>query len=149
LSRQEATTSAVIGFAEKLEGDFSDFYTVLARKYIENKEQFLSFAEDSKKNKIFIIRTYRETISDALEACFCFEGLNLEDFAITKTIGKDVSRSAALRLAIGNEERAIQFYTTVANLSTGLLATITMAFKRIAEKRKNRELTMRTLVIRA
>jgi rubrerythrin len=149
LSSQRVTTSTVIDFAERLEEGSSDFYTALAQKCVDNEEQILSFAEESKKNKILILRTYRETITDALEACFCFKGLNLEDFEIVKTLGKDVSCSAALKLAIDNEQRAVQFYSTIADLSKGLLATIPMAFKRVAEKRKNRQLTLRTLVTKA
>jgi rubrerythrin len=149
LSPQEATTSIVIDFAERLEEGSSDFYAALAGKCVENKEQFLSFAEESKKNKILILRTYQETITDALEACFCFKGLNLQDFVITKTLGKDVSCSAALKLAIDNEERAVQFYSTIAILSKGLLATIPMAFKRVAEKRKNRQLTLKSLTTKS
>ena len=146
---QEATASTVIDFAERLEESSSNFYRALAQKCIENEEHFLSFAEESKKNKILILRTYQETITDALEACFCFKGLNLQDFVIPKTLGKDVSCSAALKLAIDNEERAVQFYSTIAILSKGLLATMPMAFKRVAEKRRNRQLTLKTLTTKS
>jgi rubrerythrin len=145
LSPQEATASTVIDFAGKLEEDSSRFYEKLAAKFAENKEQFLFFVEESKKNKILILRTYQETITDALEACFCFKGLNLEDYVVSTTLGRDMSLSAALKLAIDNEQRAVQFYFTIANLSKGLLATIPMALKRVAERRKNRELTLRML----
>jgi rubrerythrin len=145
LSPQEATASTVIDFAGKLEEDSSRFYEELAAKFAENKEQFLSFAEESQKNKILILRTYQETITDALEACFCFKGLNLEEYVVSTTLGRDMSFSEALKLAIDNEQRTIQFYSTIANLSKGLLATIPMAFKRVAERRKNRELILRML----
>jgi rubrerythrin len=149
LSTQEATASTVIDFAVKLEEDSSRFYEMLAAEFADNKEQFLSIAEESKKNKILILRTYRETITDALEACFCFRGLNLEDHVVSTTLGRDMSFSAALELAIDNEQRAVQFYSIIANLSEGLLATISVAFKRVAERRKNRELTLRMLAKKA
>lgn len=145
MSPQEATSSTVIDFAGRLEEDSSRFYEKFAEKFAENEEQFFSFAEESKKNKILIQRTYQETITDALEACFCFKGLNLENFVVSATLGSDMSFSAALKLAIDNEQRTVQFYSTIANLSKGLLGTIPMAFKKVAERRKNRELTLRAL----
>jgi rubrerythrin len=148
LSPQEATASTVIDFAGKLEEDSSIFYEMLAAKFVENKEQFLSFAEESKKNKILILRTYQETITDALEACFCFKGLNLEDYVVSTTLGRHMSCSAALKLAIDNEQRAVQFYSTIANLSKGLLGTIPMAFRKVAERRKSREMKLRMLANR-
>lgn len=149
MSPQEATASTVIDFAGRLEEESSNFYEELAAKFAENKEEFLSFAEESKKDKILILRTYQETITDALEACFCFKGLNLEDYVISTTLRKDTSCSVALKLAIDNEQKAVQFYSTIASLSKGLLATIPMAFKRVAEKRKNRQLTLRMLATKA
>jgi hypothetical protein len=49
------TASAIISFAEKLEDDSSKFYKQLTEKYVENKELFLSFAEESRKNKVLVI----------------------------------------------------------------------------------------------
>ena len=149
MSPQEVTASAVISFAGKLEEDSSKFYETLAAKFAGNKEQFLSFAEESKKNKILILRTYQETITDALEACYCFKGLNLEDFVVSTTPERDMSFSEALKSAIDNEHTAVQFYSAIATLSRGLLATIPMAFKKVAEKRRNRELTLRMLAKQA
>ena len=149
MSPQEVTASAVISFAGKLEEDSSKFYETLAAKFAGNKEQFLSFAEESRKSKILILRTYQETITDALEAGFCFKVLNLENYMISTTLGKAMSFSAALKLAIDTEQKAFQFYSTITDISKGLLATITMAFKRVAERRKNRELTLRMLAKRA
>ena len=148
MSPQGATSSAVITFAEKLEDDCASFYEKLAAKFAENREQFLSFAEECKKNKTLIVRTYQETISDALEACFCFKSLNLEDYMVSTAFGKDTSYSATLKLAIDNEKKAVQFYCTIARLSKGLLATIPMAFKIVAERRKKRELTLKMLAER-
>jgi rubrerythrin len=146
LSPQGATASTVIDFAGKLEETSSSFYEKLAEKFAENKEQFLSFAEESKKNKVLIIRTYQETITDALEACFCFKDLNLGDYKIPAALEKNPSYSDALKLAIKDEQIAVQFYSKIAELARGLLATIPMVFVKVAERRRNREFALKSLL---
>ena len=140
------TASAIISFAEKLEDDSSRFYEKLAQKYPEGKEQFLSFTNESKKNKVLVIRTYQETITDALEACFSFKGLNLSDYTVETTLTEDTSYSDALKMAITLEEKASKFYLDVAERSKSLLATIPRAFRKVAERRSNRKLKLKSLL---
>jgi rubrerythrin len=139
-----ATTSAVISFAEKLEDSSSSFYEELAQKFAENKETFSSFAQESKKNKLLVTRTYRETITDAIEACYSFEGFTLSDYDVVPVIGK--TRIECLKNAIELEDKAIGFYADAAERSKSLLATIPMAFRRVAQTRKNRKLALEALV---
>jgi rubrerythrin len=141
-----STTSTVMDFAAKLEESSSSFYEKLSSKFTGDKERFLSFAEESKKNRIDITRTYQETITDALEACFCFNDLNLGDYEILLTLGNITTYQDALKQAMKSERTTVEFYSKVAELSEGLLATIPMVFKRIAKKRKNRELILGSLV---
>jgi rubrerythrin len=148
LSSQEVTCSTIIDFAEKLEDYSSSFYEKLAARFPENEEQFLSFVEESERNKILIRRTYEETITDALEACFCFKGVNLGDYAILVALQEDLNCFAALKLAIDNEQKAVRFYSSISDLSKGLLGTIPMAFRKVAERRKSREMKLRVLANR-
>jgi len=135
MEEPNVTAAAIVNFAEKLEDNSSKFYEKLAQKY--GKESFLSFAKESRKNKILITRTYQETISDALEACF-IKGLNLSDNTITTTLTEDMSFEDALKMAIELEEKAVKFYIDIAERTKSLLATVPMAFRRIAENRKSR-----------
>ena len=143
-----ATASAIINLAEKFEDNASNFYQKLAQKFEKNKATFLSFAEESKKNKVLVVRTYRETITDALEACFSFEGLNPNDYIAKASLGEDTSFSEALRMAIELEDKASKFYIKVADLSKNLLATIPSAFRKVAERRNSRKQALKSLLDR-
>lgn len=132
------TTSTVLGFAERLEEDSTRFYEELSEIFSEDKAFFLSFVREGKRNRILISRTYQETISDALEACFSFSNLNLNDFTVNTRVPLNLSRRVAMKIAMELEEKATKFYLTVADGSS-LLATISIAFKKVAEIRKNRE----------
>jgi len=139
------TASAIISFAEKLEDDSSRLYEELANKYVEGKETFLSFVNESRKNKVQLIRTYQETITDALEACF-IKGLNLIDYLAETTLTEGMSYSDALKMAIELEEKASKFYSDVAERSRSLLATISRVFRKVAERRNNRKLKLKSLL---
>jgi rubrerythrin len=145
MEESNVTASAIISFAEKLEEDSSKFYRQLAEKYIENKELFLSFVEESRKNKILVTRTYQETITDALEACF-IKGINLNDYIAEITLAEDAKYSTALKVAIELEEVAGKFYLDTAERSESLLATIPRVFREVAERRNNRKLKLKSLL---
>lgn len=140
------TASAIISFAERLEDDSSKFYEELADKFVEGKETFLAFAKKSKKNKVLVIRTYQETITDALEACFSFEGLNLSDYLAETTLTEGMSYSDSIKMAIELEAKASKFYSDVTERSKSLLATISRAFRKVAERRNNRKLKLKSLL---
>jgi len=145
MEEPNVTCAAIISFAEKFEDNSSDFYEKLAERYAKGKEKFLSFSKESKKNKILITRTYQETISDALEACF-IKGLNLSDITITTSLAEDMSFLDALKMAIELEDKAAKFYIDVAERTKSLLATIPMAFRRVAKNRKNRKHELNSLL---
>ena len=146
MGEPNVTASAIITFAEKLEDATSEFYRKMAGRYTDNKEKFLGFAKESEKNKVQVIRTYQETISDALEACFSFEGLNLSDYVVETKLTEDMSYIDALKTAIELEEKASRFYSNVAELSKSLLATIPRILRKVAQKRNSRKLTLRSLL---
>jgi len=95
-----------------------------------------------------IIRTYQETITDALEACFSFEGLNLSDYQAETTLTEGMSYEDALKMAINLEEKTAKFYSDVAEQSGSLLATIPRIFRKVAEKRKKRECELKSLLMK-
>lgn len=140
------TASAIISFAEMIEDRASTFYEELAERFAESKETFLTLAQAGRKNKTLVTRTYQETITDALEACFSFEGLNLEDYEAKATLAEETGYSEALEIAITLEEHACKFYLDVAERSESLLATIPMAFRRVAKKRGKRKLKLQSLL---
>ncbi|MBN1814897.1 MAG: hypothetical protein JXA14_23865 [Anaerolineae bacterium] len=143
------TASAIMSFAEKLEDDSAVFYAMLAARFDEGKEAFLGFAEESKKNKTHLIRTYQETISDALEATFSFEGLELDDFDFETGLAKDTGFKEALEVALEIEEEASRLYTQIAEQAQSLLATIPRAFSRVAKKRRARQEVLQSMLDRA
>lgn len=140
------TAAAIISFTKELEDKSSTFYDELAERWPEDKEPFQTFSKDGGKNKMWVVRTYQETISDALEANFCFEGLSLEQYDVETTLAEGASYAGALEAAITLEEKACAFYREVAERSESLLATIPMAFKRVAKKRGKRKAKLESLL---
>jgi len=141
---EQTTCSAIISFAEKLESNSSKFYEELAEKSEENKEIFLAFAKEGMKNKVLVTRTYQETITDALEACFI--QIDLSNYLAETPLNEDMSYLDALKMAIELEEKASKFYFDAAEQSKSLLATIPRAFRKVAEKRQNRKPKLKSLV---
>jgi hypothetical protein len=139
------TAAAIIRFAEDLEDQSDKFYEELGSQFAPHKDRFLGFARESKKNKVLIVRTYQETITDALEACFSFEGLSLEGYAVAGLSAKGHSLAEALKMASTFEEQAIRFYSEVAVCCRSLLGTIPRAFLRVAEGRKKRLAELHTI----
>ena len=139
------TASAVISFSQELESSSSRFYEELAQRFVECREAFLGFARDGNRNQLQITRTYQETITDALEASFSFQGLRLEDHLIELTIPVDMSLAKALGMAIDLEEKAVAFYEEVAERSRSLLATIPGAFRRVARRRRRRKAALEAM----
>ena len=141
---EEATCSAIITFADKLEDRSSKFYKDLSAKAAEEKEIFLAFAKESMKNKVLVTRTYQETITDALEACFI--QMNLSSYSAEATLTKDTNYIDGLKTAIKLEEEASRFYHDAAERSQSLLATIPRAFKKVAERRGSRKAKLESLL---
>lgn len=138
MEERKMTASAIISFTEQLENKSSEFYEKLAEMAKQDKEIFIAFAEEGRKNRNLIVRTYRETISDALEACFSFESLNPSKYVTETAITQETTYLHALKKALDLEKNASKFYTDLVECSKSLLATIPRAFKRVAETRKNR-----------
>jgi rubrerythrin len=140
------TTAAIISFSESLEDGSSAFYGELAERWPDQQDSFRAFALEGKKNKTLVVRTYQETISDALEASYCFEGLNLGQYETKIRPAETASLVECLEQAVTLEETAYAFYLDVAERSESLLATIPRAFKRVAKKRNKRKTHLEELL---
>lgn len=149
MGKSTLTASAIMSFAEKLEDDSSAFYEKMARRFDEGKEVFLGFAKDSNKNKTHLVRTYQETISDALEATFSFEGVKLDDYDFESALAQDSSFKEAIKMALDIEESVSKLYSQIAAQAQSLLATIPGAFSRVAKKRSARKELLQTMLNKA
>ncbi len=145
MTDRQITASAVISFSEGLEDSASAFYRALGAMFPAYEGVFLGFIDESEKNKVLLTRTYRETVSDALETGFAFEGLKLDPHLVAPALSGGTGLAGALQVAIDMEENAVAFYQEVAELSRSLLATIPRAFRRVARRRDGRRQVLRSI----
>jgi rubrerythrin len=133
---QVLTASAVMRIAEALEDDAAAFYEALAGRFEAGRTVFEGFAKESRRNKTDLRRTYQETISDALEATFSFEGL--APASVDPGAAETPDFDEAVRRAVEIEEAAAAFYRRAAEKAQNLLATLPRAFTRVAVRRAGR-----------
>jgi rubrerythrin len=143
LEGSSITASAVITFAENLEEQTSKFYEQLAKKY--PNQAFVSYTAESRKNGVFLVRTYRETITDALEACFSFEGIALPSIDI-KEIKQDTTCEEDIKSAIKLEEASASFYREILKCSESLMSTIARSFEKVAKNREKRKQELESIL---
>lgn len=136
MAEGELTASAIMCLAEGIEENSAAFYEQLASRFEKGREEFLGFAEESRKNKTFLVRTYQETVSDALETAFSCKGLDFA--AVDRAWPEGADFEEALEIAIRLEQRVSDLYFQIAEQSQLLLATIPRAFSRVAKKRQAR-----------
>ena len=134
------TTSAVISFAKELEENSIKYYENLFQKYTQDKETFLTFIKGIKKNIVLAQRVYQEVITDAIEGCFSFEGLDTDNYSFDIELPEDASYSNLLENAIKIEEKIQKYYLDSAEVSKSLMADIPRVFERIAKKRGKRKI---------
>ena len=141
------TTSEVISFTKKLEEDGAKLYEDLAQRYMEDRETWLSFAKENRRNVIQIERTYYSVITDAIEGCFAFN-INPGDYAFKPEFAEGASYSDALKKAVEMEETIIKFYSHAVEQSKSLMADVPRAFMMVAKKRGNRRQKLESLLNR-
>jgi len=132
------TTSAVISFAKELEENSIKYYEKLIQKFPQDSETFLAFIKENKKNVVSVQRVYQEVITDAIEGCFSFEGLDTDSYSFGIELPEDVSYADVLVRAIRIEEKIQKYYSDSAEMSKSLMADIPLVFERIAKKRDKR-----------
>jgi hypothetical protein len=142
---RQITTSAIISFSQRLQGDSARFYKELAEQFPEHQGAFEGYARRCERNGKQIMRTYQETITDALEAGFAFEGFTFSDYQIDVKLPEESDLEEAVRRALQVEDRAVGFYREVAERSRSLLATIPRAFERVARRRGRRIADLKAL----
>lgn len=140
------TASETISFAKKLENESAKFYENLAQRYTEGKEISLSSAKENRKYIVQVERAYYEVITDAIEGCFSFEGIDTDNYSIESELLEGTSYSDALRMAIALEEKIIKFYLDTAKVSKSLMADVPRAFEKVAKKRNERIPKLKSLL---
>ena len=138
------TASAVISFAKELEENSIKYYEKLIQKFPKDSEAFLSFIKENKKNIVLVQRVYYEVISDAIEGCFSFEGLDTDNYSFGIELPKDVNYLDVLVKATKIEEKIQKFYLDSAEVSKSLMADIPRTFERIAKKRDKRKIILKS-----
>ena len=139
MAPEVTTASGVISFAQDLEDHDAAVYRLWADRFPDEDDTFSSLAQECERVQTSVVRTYRETISDALEAGFSFEGLDLDQYRAATELAEDATSEEGLRAAVELQGRAADFYEDVAARSRSLLATIAMAFKSAAKRKRRSE----------
>lgn len=138
------TCSEAISLARKLEKDSAVFYKTLAERNADNRDLFISFAEENEKFIKQIERAYYGVISDALEGCFAFS-LNPDDYSLETAQAETATLAEAIQSALTMEEKIIDFYNIAAEQSKSLMADVPRAFKLVVKKRNKRQSALRSL----
>jgi rubrerythrin len=141
------TAGAFIRFHGELEDRIKEFYESLAviDKYSADRETFLTFSKENKRHKDMILRTYREVITDALEAAFPLKNLDEVDYEMNTKLTGDMSFREVIERAIEIEEKSYKYCRDAGESTSGLLADIPQAFKQIAQKKTKRKETLESL----
>jgi rubrerythrin len=142
------TAAAVIRFATEAEEQSAKFYDDRAKKNKEVKETFLSFARENKKNMALVKRAYYGVISDALEACFSFEGLTFDEYLFNTEFDEKAGLSEIIKMSLEMENKIQKFYQRAGELSESLLADVPIALKKVAENRNERKQKLESLLDR-
>ena len=129
---------------QETRNDSAGFYEELARRYTQDAETFISFANDNKKNIAQIERAYYGVITDAIEGGYAFN-IDPDDYAIEISVQDGASYNDILSQALEIEETIIRFYTDAAEQSKSLMADVPRNFTLIAKKRNNRIPALKSL----
>lgn len=140
------TASAVVSYAKELEDRSSKFYEEASSKFITGKDIFTSFVVENRKNKAFVERVYYGVISDALEGCFSFEGIETDDYSLDDVLTENTDYKTVLLMATSMEEQIMAFYVAASRAAQSLMADIPKAFEKIARKRVERIVRLKPLI---
>jgi hypothetical protein len=127
-----------MSFAERLEDRSALLYERLSEQFPAHADLFKSFARENTMNKVLLTRTYQETVTDALETGFSFEGLNLNDAIPGDVWTEHQELSEAVNNALVLERASVAFYANIAERARTLLSTIYTAFNKVERARRNR-----------
>jgi hypothetical protein len=124
----------------RLRGSLSD-----RRGKVSSKGKFLSPARENQKFEKMVQQKSFGVIIDAIEANFSLELLDTDDYNLEAVLREKATLLEVRRRALEIEHTIIDFYLKAAEVSTGLMADIPRAFRKIAETRKERCLVLEAL----
>ena len=131
------TASSVINYIAKIETDSAVFYNRCADRSDECKDLYKSLAKENKKFGKRIKKVYYNSVTDALETNFSFQGLHAAlDVPETDTA---LSVTDQLKMCLQLEANIQSFYDQAADLSKGLLDDVNRVMKRISAAREKRK----------
>ncbi len=87
-------------------------------------------------------------ISDALEACFSFKGLEVDEYLFDAELEEGARLSEILKMSMEIEDKIQRFYQRAGELSESLLADVPRALKKVAERRNERKQKLESLLDR-
>lgn len=140
------TATAAVSFHGRLQEQAAKFYEELARRFAEGRETFLAFAKEHMKHQRDVQRVYYYIITDAMEACFAFEGMNADDYKIKTELKGDIGYADALKMAIAIEDQTYNFCVDGANRCRGLLHDVPEALDIVAKRAMRRKQTLQSLL---
>jgi rubrerythrin len=123
-----------MSLAKELEGKSANFYRDLSKRFDEEKDLFLSFADENEGHVTHIERAYYGVITDAIEGCFAFN-IDPEEYSLKAELSEKTALADALKKALEIEEKMVHFYSDAAEQSKSLMADVPRAFKMVAKKR--------------
>ena len=140
------TASAAISYVGKVEENSAKLYENLAQKHAEDKETFLSLAKENRRNKKSIEYAYYGVISDKLEACYCFDNLDTDNYSIKTELPEGINYPNALKKLVDMEEKIQKFFLDAANQSKSLVPDVSCIFERVSKKRGKRVAKLKLLL---
>ncbi len=140
------TASAAVSYIGKVEENSAKLYENLAQKHTEDGETFLSLAKENRRNKKSIEFAYHGVISDKLEACFCFDNLDTNNYSIKTELPEGMSYPDVLRKLVEMEERIQKFLLDASEQSRSLVPDVSWIFERVGKKRAQRVARLRSLL---
>ena len=141
------TASGLIEYYTKYEDRIKSFYETLAEdeRCAANKELFKSMAEENEKHKKEVLRAYYEVITDAIEACY-IRPLDETKYEVDTEITPEMTYADILRKAVDIEEKSRGFCAEAYRCTSGLLADISVAFRRVSRRKTKRAEKLKELL---
>jgi len=141
------TASGLIEYYTKYEDRIKSFYETLAEdeRCAADKELFKSMAKENEKHKKEVLRAYYEVITDAIEACY-IRPLDETKYEVDTEITPEMTYADILRKAVDIEEKSGGFCAEAYRCTSGLLADISVAFRRVSRWKAKRAEKLKELL---
>ncbi len=140
------TAATAMSFHRNLQEQAAKFYKELALRFVEYRDTFLANAKEHMDYHRDVQRAYNYVISDALEACFAFEGMTEDNYKINTELKEAIEYTDALQIAIDIEGKIFNFCVDGANRSRGLLHDVSDALDNVARRILRRKQNLQSLL---